>query len=843
LLALFAEAPNYSRVPPELSAHVGWLCLAAALLLLAWLAARMDTVRRSLLALEDPRMFAVMRIGVALMTLQCFWNLKPYWRMLWSDEGLFTLDEARSRMGSSALAGWTPEDGFMGPWAVLRYFYGKHSPFFLDATPDAVEWFMYAFFAVLLLYAAGVLSRVTGVVAWLMMSGVYNHNALYLEGTDTVYRTFFFILLFCRTGAAWSVDNVVRCWWLRRRGRLQTPGAPLLPGQRPVYRWVPSWPRYLMMGQLIAIYTSTGIVKNGSVWAAGDALYYSLNLDHFYRFAGWTQIVSAALGTTVFRVMTWVTLWWESLFALAGLGMILRHELASRGQPWYPRAWRVWLGRAALLAAYVVIARVVLLAYPYCVEMAKDAKPEAHAKVVADSLARAEVVVWAVIPAAVAVWAALGRWPLRLRRWTVDQAFLRRWLLGRRVWLGLGLFFHGFLILFMNIGMFPFIMLMTYAAWIRGEEFAAALRWLIGAVWRSPLGKRLPARWLVAADAWTAPVAPPAEQLPPRGRPLPDLVVVALALGLFWIVGKRIAGERELTTLVYLWGGVVLAVCLLFRLLRPRPADAAGAPPLAHGAPYRALALLAVVWHAAAVGLSLGPNFAVFNGWRGPARSVFGSWLSVTGTSQSWKMFAPNPPRANVFMKTVVVLPSGERWNIGNNAYDRRPNPWIWNDRMRKMHRRMVSKGKWYLRHWAAFHCREWYLGTGTRAQSVEVHKLVTRIPTPDQVATKGWYDPYKLKVTDELVETHVCPNGGDLPPFMKVRYGHPLTPADEAALVAAAEKEARAAETRRKQWASRRDWGGHGPDTPSATLRPPAGAPQPPPDDDPPAKDGGDGE
>ena len=66
MLALLSEVPNYTRVPPELSSQVGWLCFAALLGLLAWLATRMESVRRSLLALEDPRMFAVMRIGMAL---------------------------------------------------------------------------------------------------------------------------------------------------------------------------------------------------------------------------------------------------------------------------------------------------------------------------------------------------------------------------------------------------------------------------------------------------------------------------------------------------------------------------------------------------------------------------------------------------------------------------------------------------------------------------------------------------------------------------------------------------------------------------------------------------------
>jgi hypothetical protein len=835
VLAVLSDAPNYSRVPPELGTQVGWLCLGLLVLLLGWLASRMESVRRSFLALEDPRMFAVMRIGVALMTIQCFWNLKPYWRMLFSDEGLYTIEEARSRMGSGSLTGWTPIDGFLDHWAALKFLWGKHSVFFLDASPDFVETYMYLFFAVLLLYAAGVLSRVTGLVAWLMMSSVYNHNALYLEGTDTVYRTFFFILLFARTGAAWSVDNLLRCWWLRRRGKLQ---------EGKVYPLVPSWPRYLMMGQLIAIYTSTGLVKTGVVWQNGDSLYYSLNLDHFYRFEGFTQIVSAALGTTVFRVMTWVTWWWESCFAVLALGMVLKFGLDHRDQPWYRAqdvAWRRWLGRAALLGGYLVLYQVMLLVYPYCVELPKDANNAAIARIVDAGTRQLHIVFAGLIPAAVLAWSLLGRWPLRLRRFTIDQGWLRRWLLGRRLWLGLGLMFHGFLIVFMNIGMFPFIMLMTYAAWLTGEELAAGLRWLVALVQRSPLGRLLPARWFTAANDLTRP-AQAAEDVPARGRSLPDLLVVALGLGLLWLIWQRASGERELTTQVYVWFGLVLALGLGARFMRARPLG--GAPALAYGAVGRALALAFLVSHALVVGLSLAPNYPIFSSWRGPTRALFGSWLTVTGTSQSWKMFAPNPPRANVFMKTVVVLKDGTRWNVGNNAYDWRPNPWIWNDRMRKMHRRMVSKGQAYLRPWSNFHCREWYLATGEKPASVEIHKLVTKIPSPDQVATKGYYEPAKLKMTDELVETHACALAGDIPPFMKVRRGIPLTPEEQALLDAEAEREARAAESKRRSWASRRDWGGSGP-TP---LAPSPLAPSPTParpglDDEPAPKAGEDGE
>jgi len=851
VLASLAELPNYTRVPPELGTQVGWLCLGLLVLLLAWLATRMESVRRSFLALEDPRMFAVMRVGFALMTIQNFWNLRPYWRMLWSDEGLYTVQEARQSMGASALTGWTPPDGFLDYWAALKFFWGKHSAFFFEASPDYVETYMFLFFGVLLLYAFGVASRVTGVIAWLMMSGVYNHTALYLEGTDTVYRAFWFILLFCRTGAAWSVDNLVRCWWLRRRGRLQEVGLPLSAGRSPVYRLVPSWPRYLMIGQLIAIYTSTGMVKTGSVWGNGDALYYALNLDHFYRFEVWTQVVSATFGTTLFRVMTWVTLWWESCFAIAGLGMILKFGVDHRDQPWYRKQqvpWRLWLGRALLVAGYVALYRIVVLALPYCIEFPKDATVDVQAKLVDASMRRMHYLFAAIIPVISLLWFALARWPLRIRRWRLDHAWLRRWLFGRRTWLGLGLMFHGFLILFMNIGMFPFIMLMTYAAWLTGEELAAALRWCIRLVQRSPLGRLLPARWLDRAEAWTGPAQAP-EDVPPRGRPIPDLVVITLGLGLLYLIWRRAGGDRELGTLVYGWAGLVLAIGVTFRLWRARPPS--GAPALAYGAAGRSVALACLLSHALAIGLSLGPNYTIFANWRGPARALFGAWPTVTGTSQSWKMFAPNPPRSNVFMKTVVIGQDGARWNIGNNAYDYRPFPWVWNDRIRKMHRRMVSKGKAYLRNWANFHCREWYLQTGERAASVEIHKLSTRIPTPEQVATKGYYHPDKLKLHDELLETYACPRAGDLPPYIKLRLGWPITAEEQAQLDDETEREAKAAENKRRSWATRRDWGGTGPVTPTPTRTPttPAPAPAAPTtpvpaaDDDTPAKGGEDGE
>lgn len=836
---LAPEALDFSRVPPELGSHVGWLCLAVVVATLAWAATRMESVRRSLLALEDPRMFATLRIGAALMTIQCFWNLKPHWRMLWSDEGLYDLEEIRSRFGSSSLMGWTPEDGFLDHWAVLKYLWGKHSLFYFWSAPDDVAWVMYAMFALLLLYAAGVLSRLMGVVCWLMVCSVYNHNGLYLEGTDTVYRTLWWVLIFARTGDAWSVDNWLRCRRLRRAGRLQEVDEPAQPGKQPVYRLVPSWPRYLLMAQLVAIYTATGVAKTGSVWAQGDALYYALNMDHFYRFEDWTQQVSAVFGTNLFRLMTWVTRWWEIHFGIALLGVIVGFQLRHRDAPWFraqDRPWRRWLGRLALVLGYLALYRIAVLAFPYVgSELPKD-KPEQAAEIVTSGVRGLHITMGIVIPILIALWFALGRWPLQLRKLTIDQAFVRRWLLGRRLWLGLGVMFHGFLILFMNIGMFPFIMLLLYVAWLRGEEIAAMGAWLWHRARRTSLRALLPA----SGERLFGPAQRP-EDLPARGRTIPDAVVVVLGLLALAILGKRIAGDRDVKDLVYAWIGLVSAVAFVMRWFAPRlrrvfkgmseaPHSAAsgGAPGLAGGAPFRALVLGLMTWHFSAVALYLFPSSNVFNPWRGAARGVFGSYLSVSGTTQSWNMFAPNPPRSNTFMKTVVVAPDGTRWDIGANSYTYRPFPWIYNDRMRKMHRRMIGKGKSYLRPWSFFVCRNWFIDYGTPAAKVETWRITTRMPSPEQVATKGWYRPSDLKATYELLETHTCLKGGQLPAFMKQRYGISLDEDDQRELEAAAEKSARQSEQRRRNWEARRDWGGTPKPRPAAVAAEPTGAAAP---------------
>ncbi len=986
MLALLAE--EFPKVDWDLQVHVGWLSLALLTLLAVWAWSRSESFRRAMFAREDPRLFALMRIILGLFTIQCFWNLRPYWRMLWSDEGVFDLEVTRQRLARVELSGWTELDGFFDGWAVARFLWGKQSLFYFHGSPEFVNGYLIVFFVVLALYTIGFRTRLTGIVALLLMNGIYNRNGLYLEGTDTVFRTGWFLMIFARVDAAWSVDNSLRQARERRLYAQTTPSFDWLhfadrstswlwaglfagwfclltdltlnwvvvvvglgvlasaivggvelqhrraraadgtltefdakrrtPSGEPIrFQLIPAWPRYLLIGQLICIYCTTGLYKTGDVWAAGDALYYSLNMDHFYRFEGFTQWFSALFATTLFRWMTWVTLWWERLFGLIAIGIVLDWGLRHRDEPWYRAMdavkWRKWLARLALLAGYVVLWRIATVSYPWSLEL-KDG----IAQDPAEGLATINLWMFAIIPAVVVAWFVLGRWPVKIPRliararakgqqvepFVIDQDFLRACLFGRRVWLSLGLFFHGFLIIGMNIGMFPFVMLWVYFAFFTASPWLKLFAWKVkllrrfkATAWLAPawfdgaLGQR-PADepgglvesgnqtlardpsgpWWI--DPWRVLIGPVTllrrrnraalveidDAARERGGRIPDaLALVMLTVIVSLVIARGLAAQsptertvgkttfisdvrstegpdrealkaeakareerlEQLGKAAKIWAASLLAFAVVVHFRRRHPLDRspvgepAGKPaePVLIGGPVVRTAVLGLmIWHAGAVTSLFTPTYPITAAWRGEVRAVFGEWINGTNTSQSWKMFSPNPPRGNAFMRTIAVDQNGEEWilggPLGDDHFENRSRVFFWNDRMRKMHRRMSGKSKWYLRYWAEFHCREWALEhDGELPKEIQIVLVKTPIPKPDQLKEPS--DPRKRKVSLKLMQTDSCEPNGDLTPLMKERRGIPLDEADLAELEAEARQRERDSETKRRNWAARKDWGG----------------------------------
>ncbi|GEM_PF-1511105 len=990
MLSLLAKA-EYPNAPLDLQLQVGWLTLLFLALLVFWAWTRSESVRRAIFAREDPRMFAVWRIGLAAITFQNFWNLKMHWRMLFTDEGMFTTPEIRGRLGRSSLAGWNEVDGFMDGWGVIKFFWGKYSLLYFDSSPDVVTIYLAALFVVLVLYGIGFRTRVTGLIALVLINSLYNRNSVYLEGHDTVFRCCWFLTLFAQVDGAWSVDNWIRrtrerrllksgghsydllhlfdrlghwlwggafalwfcafvdfrtteVWavlgagvamsaivgWVELIRRRKLPAQAV--GEPTRFQLVPSWPRYLIYLQLTCIYTATGLYKTGPVWLKGDALYYALNMDHFYRFEVFTQWVSALFATNMFRVMTLVTLFWEKGFALILIGLILRFGLQHKDEPWYraqdQNLVRKWLGRLGLIGAYAVIYRVVVICLPWCLALQADKNPtppEPALKVV-------HIILGVVLPLMIVIWHVLGRWPIKIKkpakvaalreRWfgpatgdaathfVIDQAFMRAWLFGRRIWLGLGLIFHGILLGFMNIGMFPVIMMWMYVVFFDAEvylvifRFCAKLlrRWKWTA-WMAPeacdaalssdSGVLESATETLERDAtgpwWSDPyklfvgplrmnrdVAAFDREAGKRGGRIPDAVVLVAIVGLLGMIGLRgleakteadleatrniapedQAEQREarkveakarkerldlLAKTGWWWSFAVLGVGAAFHFRKRRNFDllpddrddrdgsdgkgdgvdskgdeadsdtalpsGPAAPVMIGGTLLRTFVLGFMVWHVSAVVVTFIPRYSVSKAWRSEAAKPFGSWVRAMNVSQSWKMFAPNPPRSNTFMRTVVVDLDDETYQIGTDHYTERPYVFWYNDRTRKMHRRMVGKSKWYLKYWAQYHCRDWaFEHDGQMPSEVQVLKLKTPIPKPDKL--DGPSDPRKRKLRRTEVETHAC-KPADVAHFMKERRGWPLTEADERAIESEARKAERDAESKRRSWAKRENFGG----------------------------------
>ncbi|MGB1278210.1 MAG: hypothetical protein ACPG77_20860, partial [Nannocystaceae bacterium] len=181
------------------------------------------------------------------------------------------------------------------------------------------------------------------------------------------------------------------------------------------------------------------------------------------------------------------------------------------------------------------------------------------------------------------------------------------------------------------------------------------------------------------------------------------------------------------------------------------------------------------------------PDKSITKEFRSPARNFVGAWLRTTYTTQGWGMFAPNPPRRNVFLKVLVYDANDEPYDLKTDLYHpdkvAQHMPFIWNDRMRKMNRRMVGKGKMYRKWYSRWLCREWQREhNGEIPKKVELIKYTYRIPTPEEVRTKGWYKPLEQQQHNKrevTVHTETCLTTvmGQMSNEHRARYGLPPLP------------------------------------------------------------------
>jgi hypothetical protein len=954
-LLAFADDTEKNLDAVALSPTVGWLMLLGAVALFALLALNAERWRRWWLQREDPRSIGMYRIVFGFFVICNMNDFWEYFHFLFTDEGIFTADVARQVHASAQFAGFG--DGFTedSPWgffdfdAVIEFLKGpKYSLLYFWDTPEFFWGHLWVFELCAALFMLGLWTRITGVMTLFLMNSIFFRNHLFWEGTELVYRVFLIYLLCAKSGHAYSIDNWLRCRALRKQGLLSEPG---LPGEgagahpsdehprglQAMYRLIPAWPRRLMLLQLGCVYAFTGIVKNGSVWAKGDAIYYAWNLDHFYRF--YPQKITALTGTNLMRLATWQAHWGEAFFATCLLGIFYWWAKAEGFRPamgvrkfgiraclgvlvyvaaalvwvtwpvhYTPNlataggrgvmvgllvgicavGWWVFIGprvhkrgpRLAAIAAIAAVAAVVFVQWPNA----------PRGGIASDIFSRRVFVV--AFPALLLtlwqVWVKLGRDPieinsiLRIRKLktpvVIDRDWVMKWVFGRRIWITWHVQLMGGIFILMNIGQFQTAMLSQTFLFFTGLEIAQFGRFL---------GRKAP-RWIpgipkaIREGAPAIPSEDPTLPYLPRDEVrFPQWAVWATALGvlagilikvqydpewwhqvwlgtLLFAAGvafqcQRAARRRprpdessrasqaaaaRLQMLARVWGLLSLldmvaifallwwqrsaisfvliapaAVGLLYTAWRAHQLSArafgvagfieprleqlsaedpdSGRPraPWAYGPAGRFIVGGLVVWHISAVTVWVTPDKDSMEAWRPKARKIFAKYLTITQTDQGWGMFAPNPPRSNVFLKVLVTDANGEVFDMKSDVYapERKPIPWIWNDRMRKMNRRIIGgesgDTQWYRKWYARWQCRDWQLThNGEMPDKVELVKVWYKIPSPEEVAKKGWYQPeelYEKTKTEKVEHTEKCARTvmGQLPNHLRERHGLPPLP------------------------------------------------------------------
>jgi hypothetical protein len=845
--------PNFEAL--NIAPTMGLLMLLTACCLTLFLIAHQERWRRMWLSLGDPRSVALFRIVFGLMTMFNVNGLYENWTYLFTEDGLFTTEVAQQVRARAQFAGYgdgsTPGEavGFFSFGAFLEWLKGpNYSILLFDSSQTAFTIHIIAFELFMLAFIVGWQTKWTKWVAWFLFHSIIMRNAVYWEGTEGVFRSFFFYLCLSRCGQAYSVDNWLRCRRLRRAGKLSEVGGPgggagVPAGPdgdgalAPVYRAIPMWPRYLMMIQTSIVYGYAGPTKNGPTWDAGDGFYYAANLDHFYRLP--PQELSAIFGTNVFRLNSHLAHYWQMFFPLVLVGLVLRAIKRQRMGPL--ETWRRGLGRASMLGMAAGFLAMTLVAYPVHYTPKKGGMAIGDVQLLVGTLVPAGLLALTLI--ARKIWNNPWSFTLAGQPVQLDMEWVGRWIMGRRIWLGLGFIFHVHLIMLLNVGWFNPGLVSSYIVFFSGAELAAItkeFRQSVARLRRRPeaeieaialdfappqdprLGEHrdthvrlgfvplltclallvagalrhahtLPDLWKAMAGIVNKGSSHPlsAELIAQGGHVHAGWFFICMAVVLVTITLRRRMGfgfDARFAPLLLIvplgWSYLVeaqlmhmrwsvpltLALCLLATLktLSPEKIEQQKAgrkgwetPPggFAYGPLGRLLAGGVVAYHLAGLSAWVLPQKYSLETFRIEAREPFKWWIRTTHTTQSWSMFAPNPPKSNLFLK-VLVHADGEAWDVNTDVYacfdeDSTPEicdavfpmPWLSYTRQRKINRRVAGSegggGAWYQKWHARWYCREWAREHGGAAPDrVDLIKVTYRIPKPEDVAKNGAYDP-----------------------------------------------------------------------------------------------------
>jgi hypothetical protein len=226
----------------------------------------------------DLRSLALFRMGLGAVLL---WDLAIRATALtahYTDQGMFSLDQFVHE---------TP-----GRWVFSLHALSGTTEF------QAVLFVIAALFAFCLMI--GCWTRVAVVVSWVLLLSLHNRNPLVLNAADPMFRVLMFWAMFLPLGARWSVDA-------------------LLSEKRIQVSSVFSVRTMAMILQICFVYWFTVLLKTGSDWWDGSALYYVFQRE--LLLTAWGR--ACVDWTNWYAPMTYAVIIWEvigTLFLILGGG-------------------------------------------------------------------------------------------------------------------------------------------------------------------------------------------------------------------------------------------------------------------------------------------------------------------------------------------------------------------------------------------------------------------------------------------------------------------------------------------------------------------------------------------
>ena len=184
------------------------------------------------------------------------------------------------------------ESGALPRQALMQYLQRRdHVSLFMASGAD---WWAGVCFAIeaaaALAFLFGYRTRLANLVVWFMVIGSHARGSILLQSGDVVLRLLLFWGLFLPMGARVSIDSL-------RARIVKAPPRHVLGVATTAIQF-----------QIAAVYIWTVLLKTGAAWRNGEAVYYSLSIDHFAKqpMAGWML-----KHEVVWSSLTHLTFWFE----------------------------------------------------------------------------------------------------------------------------------------------------------------------------------------------------------------------------------------------------------------------------------------------------------------------------------------------------------------------------------------------------------------------------------------------------------------------------------------------------------------------------------------------------